>query len=238
MDVSINGPRIYFTIPILGGIDITETIINSFIVIILVAVICKILTHKMEKVPRKTTQKIAEIIVKTIDNLVVSTMGKNNIGFTPYILTLFCASIFGSLISLVGLRSVTADINTTLTWALMTFFLIHGFGVRKKGISYFKGFIQPYALLLPLNLISEIATPISLTFRHFGNIVSGMIISTLVYAGLASASAAIFNIGIPFLQAGIPAVLSLYFDLFAGAMQAFIFCMLTMVFVSNAASEE
>lgn len=238
MDVSITGPKIYFTLPVFGGIDITETIVNSFIVIIIVAVLCKILTHKLEKVPRKTTQKIAELAVNAIDNLVVSTMGKGNIGFAPYILTLFCASVFGSLISLVGLRSVTADINTTMTWALMTFFLVHGFGVKKKGLSYFKGFAEPIPFLLPLNLISEVATPISLTFRHFGNIVSGMIISSLVYAGLSSLTLSIFNIGIPFLQIGIPAVLSVYFDLFSGCMQAFIFCMLTMVFVSNAAATD
>ncbi len=237
MELSINGPRILFTIPIFGGIDITQTIANSFIVIIIVAVLCRILTYKLEKIPRKATQKIAEMAVNAIDSLVKSTMGKEFEWFAPYILTLFCASVFGSLISLIGLRSVTADLNTTMTWALMTFFLIHGLGIKRKGLKYFKGFAEPVAFLLPLNIISEAVTPISLTFRHFGNIVSGMIITTLVYAGLAGLTTSVFNVGIPFLQAGIPAVLSIYFDLFAGCIQAFIFCMLTMVFVSNAASE-
>ncbi|MEG1996209.1 MAG: F0F1 ATP synthase subunit A [Oscillospiraceae bacterium] len=233
MDISINGPKVLFTLPIFGGIKINETIVNSWIIIGFVLVLCLFLTHKLEKKPTKKRQLIAEKIVTTIDNLVSSTMGEKNIGFAPYILCIMTFSLLGSLISLLGLRSVTADINVTLGWAMMTFFLVHGNGIKKKGIGYFKGFAQPVPVMLPLNIISEVATPISLSFRHFGNIVAGFIITTLMYGGLAAASSAI-GLAIPVLQVGVPAILSVYFDLFSGFMQAFIFSMLTMVFISNA----
>ena len=115
----------------------------------------------------------------------------------------------------------------------------NGFG------GYLKGFTTPIAVFTPFNIISELATPISMAFRHFGNIVSGGVISTLVYAALAVLNNAVFGWlpgalgqimgGIPFLQVGVPAILSVYFDLFSSCMQGFIFCMLTMLYIANAA---
>ncbi|WMJ21827.1 F0F1 ATP synthase subunit A [Paludicola sp. MB14-C6] len=234
MDVSINGPKILFTLPILGGLDITETIVNSWIVIILVFIICKLLTHKLEKIPRKRSQQIAEKLVTMIDKLVATTMGERNKKFAPYILTLFTFSSLGSLISLLGFRSVTGDINVTLTWGLMTFLLIWANGLKTHGLGYFKGLFEPVFVMFPLNVISNTAIPVSLAFRHFGNITAGMIISTLLHGALAAASYALLRLPIPFLEIGIPGVLSVYFDVFSGFMQAFIFCMLTMVNVANA----
>lgn len=234
MGIEINGPKIYFTIPIFGGLDVNETLVNSWIVIGIIFVLCLILTRKLEKVPRKRTQQIAEKLVTMADKLVVQTMGERNKKFTPYIMTLMAFSAIGSLISLVGLRSITADINVTLAWGLLTFFLIWISGIRTHGIGYFKGLISPTPVMLPLNLISEVSTPFSLAFRHFGNITAGMIISILVYGALGAAAAAVFGIALPIFQIGVPAVLSVYFDVFSGCMQAFIFSMLTMVYVSNA----
>ncbi len=188
----------------------------------------------MKKKPVEKKQIIAEKLVLMMDNLVSGTMGVKNISYTPYILTLFLSSIFGSLISLIGLRSITADINTTMTWSVITFFMIQIAGVKSKGIKHYKGLMEPMAFMLPLNIVGELSTPVSMGFRHFGNIMAGMVITTLVYSGLSSLTTIIFSTSIPFLQVGIPAFLSLYFDLFSGLMQAFIFCMLTMVFVSKA----
>lgn len=89
-----------------------------------------------------------------------------------------------------------------------------------------------------MNIIGEIATPVSMGFRHFGNVLAGTIISTLVYAGLTIATQAVLNIAFPLFAIGIPAVLSVYFDLFSGCIQAYIFGMLTMVYVSNANAPE
>ena len=108
---------------------------------------------------------------------------------------------------------------------------------------YLLGFTKPIFVLTPFNILSELATPISMGFRHFGNIVSGSVITALVYAALAALSTAVFGwlpgfLGtIPIFQLGIPAVLSVYFDLFSSAMQAFIFCMLTTLYIANAAEE-
>ena len=110
---------------------------------------------------------------------------------------------------------------------------------------YLKGFTQPIPLLTPFNILSELATPISMACRHFGNILSGIVINGLIYAALAVASSAILGLipglvgdvlaQIPVLDVGIPAILSVYFDWFTGVMQAFIFCMLTTMYIANAA---
>ena len=234
----MEGPKIFFTIPLFGGIKIDETIVNAYLILVIIFILCKVLTHKMEKIPRKKTQIIAEKLVMTIDNLVEGTMGKNFMAFSPYIMALFASSILGSLIGLVGLRSTTMDINTTGAWALMTAFFIHFIGFKTNGFKrYTKSFAEPVPFLLPINLIGIVSTPVGMALRHFGNIIAGNIIMTLVYTGLASLSSMI-HLPVPVLQAGLPAILSLYFDLFSGFMQAFIFCMLTMVYISNSAPDE
>ena len=161
---------------------------------------------------------------------------------------LFASSLFSSLLSLVGMFPPTSDLSTTLAWAVMVFVLITYTKIRTGGVGgYLKGFTQPIFVLTPFNILSELATPISMAFRHFGNIVSGSVITALVYAALATASHALFAwlpgaagelLGsIPILQVGVPAVLSVYFDLFSSFMQAFIFCMLTTLYIANAADD-
>ena len=121
--------------------------------------------------------------------------------------------------------------------------------IKTNGLGgYLLGFTTPIPVFTPFNIISELATPISMAFRHFGNIMSGGVISTLVYAALAVASNAMLGLLpgalgevlslIPIFQLGIPAVLSIYFDLFSSLMQAFIFCMLTMLYIANAAESD
>lgn len=237
----MEGPKIVFEIPLFGGIPVSETIVNSWLVIIFIAVVCKILTSRMEKVLRGK-QVVAEKIVLAIQGLVEQTMGKDKMRFAPYIGTLFMYSALCSLSSLVGLRPPTADLNTTLGWALVTFAMVQYNSVKSHGVKgYLKGFASPTPVMLPMNIVSEAVNPISMSFRHFGNIAAGTVITSLVYGGLATASAALigwipnaFISSIPILQLGVPAILSIYFDLFSGCLQAFIFCMLTMVFVANA----
>ena len=150
-----------------------------------------------------------------------------------------------SLASLLGLWSPTADVNTTLAWALVVFTLITYHKIKGHGIGgYLKGYTEPIFLMTPFNILGEVFTPISMAFRHFGNIVSGYVISMLIYAALIAANHALFGLlpgvvgellaQIPILGVGIPAVFSLYFDWFGSFIQAFIFCMLTMIFISTA----
>lgn len=231
------GAKIVFTIseniPIIGGVPITETITTTWVIMAVLIIGSILLTRNFQKVP-KGVQNVLELIVSSVYGLVDSTMGSDKVGFAPYIGTLMIYLAIANLIGLLGIRPPTADLNMTLALALITFFMIHFNGVRRKGFfGYIKGFTEPFVLITPINLIGEIATPVSLSFRLFGNMVGGTIIMGLVYSALAAFSTSL-GIGIPILQVGIPAILHVYFDLFSGLLQTFIFAMLTMVFVSGA----
>lgn len=237
MDTNITGARIYwesdFSLPIFGHISITETMVNAWVVMLLILGMCIFFTHNLQKIP-KGKQAFIEKVILMLDGLIEQNMGKGCEQYAPYIMTLMLSSMLGTLTSLIGLRSVTADLNTTLGWALMTFAMIIYTNLRYKGLGgYLKGFLEPLPVMLPLNILSEIATPVSMSFRHFGNIAGGMVISTLLIGALGSLSSAL-HLPIPLLQIGIPGVLSLYFDLFSAGIQAFIFSMLTMAYVGSA----
>lgn len=244
MDSIGQGPRVVFTLPIFGGIDITETIVIGWIIIVAVLLLCLWLTRDLKKVPEKKRQLVAEMFVNFVNNSVKETMGERFMRFAPYIATLLVYAVLGALVSLIGLRSMTADFNVTLTWALMTFTLITYYKIKTNGFGgYLKGFAQPMALMTPLNIISEVATPLSMAFRMFGNVSGGMVITGLIYAALGALSNALnisFAVGSVVINLGqifTPAVLSIYFDLFSGCIQAYIFATLTMVYVSAAAEE-
>ncbi|NCB05780.1 MAG: F0F1 ATP synthase subunit A [Clostridia bacterium] len=242
MEVNVTGARILFEIPILGGIPITETLVTTWIVMALIVGVCLYLTHNLKVRPESRRQIVAEYLVSAANNLVVGNMGERFRYYAPFIASLFAMSTLCSLSSLTGLFAPTADLNTVLAWAVLSFVLITYYKVKTNGWKeYGKGFLKPIFIMAPLNVISEIATPMSMAFRHFGNIASGMVISALVYGALAVLSHTLFAwlpgalSQIPFLQVGLPAVLSIYFDLFSGVIQAFIFCMLTMNFIAMAA---
>ncbi len=249
MNVEITGARIYFTIPVLGGIPITETMVNAWIVMALITGLCIFLTHGMTVRGTGRRQVIAEFLVQTAQKFVDGNMGRRFSHFAPFVAALFSMSLLSSLLSLVGMYPPTSDLSTELAWAVVVFVMITATKIRAGGLSgYLKGFTEPIFVLTPFNILSELATPISMAFRHFGNIVSGSVISTLVYAALAVANRALFGLlpgflgellgSIPFLQVGVPAILSVYFDLFSSFMQAFIFCMLTTLYIANAAGDE
>ena len=240
MNIDVHGPKVMFEIPIFGGIQVSETIVNMWIVMAVIALICFFLGRNLTVKNPSKRQLVAEKIVTMITDMVTGVMGKHNAHWAPYIGTLLLLSAFSSLSSLTGLRPPTADLNTTLGWALVTFFMIQITKIRHHGFGgWLKGFAEPVVVMTPMNIISELATPISMSFRHFGNIAAGLVITSLIYGSLAALSSFVLGWipvigGIPFLQVGLPALLSIYFDLFTSCLQAYIFCMLTMVFVSNA----
>ncbi len=232
------GPRIVFEIGkgvLENPIQITETITVTWFIMAVLVILSIIFTRNLEKIPNKI-QNVIELIVDTINGLTKQTMGEDKLSFAPYIGTLMIFLAIANLIGLLGLRPPTADVNTTMALAMITFTLIHVNGTRRKGIGkYLKGFTEPMILMTPINLIGEIATPISLGFRLFGNIVGGMIIMNLVYSALAGLSTMILGASAPpIFQTFIPSLLHGYFDVFAGVLQSFIFAMLTMVNVSMA----
>ena len=246
MNVNIQGAPIYFEIPILGGIPITATLVVSWGVMLVLTLVCIWLTHDLKVRNISKRQAVAEKIVMTAENFVRSNMGAQWMRLVPFISAIFALSLGSSLASLLGFWAPTADVSVLLGWALIVFMLITYYKIKTNGfLGYLKGFCDPIFVMAPFNVLGEVFTPISMAFRHFGNIVSGTVISTLVYAALVVANHALFSIipgvvgqwlgAIPFLTVGIPAIISLYFDWFGSFMQAFIFCMLTMMFISTAA---
>lgn len=242
MDLNISGPGVYFTFHLFGiPISISQTAVALLAVTILLILAAFIVTRKIEKRPGGM-QVIVEKLVNMLYGLVESTMGKHNLKFAPYIGTLFLSSFFGSMIGLTKIfASTTGDLSVTMAWALVTTALVWYSSIKNFGFkAWLKGFTEPIAVMTPMNIVSEIANPISMAFRHFGNVAGGSVLMSVVYAALAGLSSVIFGwipgiIGeIPFFQVGIPAILSIYFDLFSGFVQAFVFCLLTMIYVGNA----
>lgn len=219
----MNGPEIYGTI---FGFQITETIVNTWIIMAIAFVIFYALTRnlKAEGSPGKA-QVIGETVVTMMDSLVGSTMGKDKMQFGAYMLSLMMFLVFCNVSGFIGLRAPTADLNVTSTLAIMTFCMIHYSSIKSNGIKrYAKEYIEPLPFLLPMNILEQFTLPLSMGFRVFGNLTGGVIIMGLVYGALSEKL---------FLGLLIPIPLHFYFDGFVAALQAFVFTMLTMVFVSK-----
>ena len=292
MNLSVDGAFIYFTIPILGGINITQTTVSHLLVTIFLCVLSVMLGKRLKKRP-DGLQVMVEKGVMMLQNMVAESMGAHNIHWTPFIGTIFLSSLCGSFIGLTGFfRSSTADLSCTLVWAIMVSVIIWYNNIKNNGfVAWLKGFTEPIVVMTPMNIIGEIAQPVSMAFRHFGNLAGGGVITSLIYTSLSLGSsvlirlvtasgwlpsvilvavggaliflwknskkaiALVFGIlsavvgvsgllhvtGIfpdfPFLTYGIPAVLSCYFDLFSGFVQAYVFTLLTMVYIAGSLPE-
>lgn len=285
--IEVSGAKTLFQI---GPVTVTETIVSLIVVTVALAVVGILLGRNLQKRPGKL-QVLTEKGITMLMNLVTGTMGEHNIGWVSYIGTIFLSSILGSLIGLTGfLRSTTADLAVVLTWAVMTSMIIWYHNIKHNGfLGWLKGFTEPIAVMTPMNIVSEIAQPVAMAFRHFGNVAGGSIITMIIYTALSLASTALIGaisqtvllpailivlgivwlayalkknklvgkifgcvfsvlgilgvlthfdllggVQIPILQLGVPAVLSIYFDLFSGFVQAFVFSLLSMVYIAGA----
>ena len=289
MNVNVTGAYIYFYIPIFGGIPITQTTVSVFLVTMILGIAGVLLGRKLRKRP-DGKQVLVEKGVMMLYDMVVETMGVHNAHWMPFIGTIFLSSICGSFIGLTGfLRSSTADLSCTLVWSLMVTAIIWYNNIKNNGLlGWLKGFTEPIAVMTPMNIISEIAQPVSMAFRHFGNVAGGGVITGILYMALSMVSGLVLNLiagsgvvvscvllvlaalliflwtrmkkvvalvigiisgvlgffgllqatgiltGVPILALGIPAVLSVYFDLFSGFVQAYVFTLLSMVYIAGA----
>ncbi|MCQ2465891.1 MAG: F0F1 ATP synthase subunit A [Clostridia bacterium] len=238
--ITVTGAHIFFTIDLpLGGLPITESQVNSWLVIISLFFFCLFLTYNLKTKNISTRQVIAEWIVESVDKLVKSNMGDFFMGFAPFITAILGISAMSSLMTLFGLFPATSDINVVAGWAILVFFLITYYKLKAGPFVYLKSFTEPIAVFAPINVASEFATPFSMSFRHYGNVLSGSIISILIATGLGGLSKFVLQwLPEPFssfeiFRIGIPAIFSIYFDIFSGCLQAFIFAMLTMLYVSG-----
>ncbi len=208
-------------------IIIPDTIINVWLVVVLLIVFALITSRKIknEGTDRAPSNflNIVELLIEATEGLVRATMGSQNMGFLPYFLTIILFLLVANLLGLLGLSPPTSDYSVTLSLALITFFLTQYWKVRNSGgiLGYLKGFGEPIIFLAPLNIIGELANPISLSFRLFGNIMSGGIIIALIYQGVG------------FIAPVITAPLHAYFDVFSGVLQTFIFVILSIIFIGG-----
>ena len=197
MEVSINGARILHTfenVPLLGSVQITQTLAVSWLIMIIITGLCIWLGSGLKVTNISRKQAVAEMGYNAIVNFVRGNMGPEFDRYIPLVCTIFITSVISNLISLLGIWSPTADLMTELAWALVVFVLITYHKIKASGIvGYLRGFLDPIFILLPINVMSECFTPISMACRHFGNILSGTVISALIYAALTAASNALFG---------------------------------------------
>ena len=243
--ISIAGANIFFTLPFpVQDIVITEAQINSWLVIASMLGVCLYMTHGFSAGIKCRRHVIAEWVVEKTDGLVKENMGDFFIAFSPFVGAIMAISAFSSLLTLFGLYPPTSDLNVVAGWAILVFILITNYKLKGGLGNYLKGYLEPIFVMAPMNVVSELATPLAMSFRHYGNVLSGAVIAALVAGGLEGLSSLLLGwlpgiLGkIPFLKIGIPAVLSIYFDIFSGCMQAFIFAMLTMMYVAGGFPED
>ena len=206
MDIEINGARILATfenVPLFGTVQITQTLIVSWLVMIIISALCIWLGSNLKVTGISRKQAVAEMLYTSLVNFVRGNMGVSFDHYIPLVGTIFITSIVSNLISLLGIWSPTADLMTELAWALVVFVLITYHKIKSSGFGgYMKGFLDPIFVMAPINVMSELFTPVSMACRHFGNILSGTVISVLIYGALTVASSALFGlIGSSFLAA-------------------------------------
>jgi len=208
----------------IGGepVYLTETMVSTWVVMAVLigfAVFVRVKLKSFKDVPTGF-QSLVETAVDMMTNLVRSVLGDKLKILGGYFFAIFAFILVSNYVGIVGLKPPTSDIATTLPLGLGTFVFIHIAGVRfQKGI-YFKAYLKPIFIFLPMNIIAELSRPVSLGFRLFGNILGGVILSVIVYSMLPTV-----------LQFALPGVVHLWFDLFVGALQAFVFTMLSLTFI-------
>ena len=171
-------------------------------------------------------QNVVELMVEMLDNMVGGSMGQAASRFQNYIGTIFIFILVSNISGLLGLRPPTADYGVTLPLALVTFGMIHYNKWKyQKPKTIWEDLCSPLPpwlpIWMPINVISAVAVPVSLSLRLFANVLSGTAMMALIYGLLG------------WIATAWPAVLHVYFDLFSGAIQTYVFCMLTMTYISN-----
>ncbi|MCL1822898.1 MAG: F0F1 ATP synthase subunit A [Oscillospiraceae bacterium] len=220
----ITGAYVITSFELFGiSFNLTSSVAVQWLVMLLLGTLFFVLGRNLKVKPEGKRQMIAEMLAGFASDMVRDGMGEKYRKWTPYIATLLCFSICNSLAGLLGFSSPTGDLSVILAWGIITFIMVQRNKFKTGGVKgFFKSFVEPLPFMLPFNIIGELANPLSQSFRHFGNIMAGGIIMGLIYWALG------------YFAVFVPAVLSLYFDLFGAVVQAYIFATLTMTYVANA----
>jgi F-type H+-transporting ATPase subunit a len=219
-------PKNDITIPLFGGFQISETVITMWIVsliIIAFAAIFRLFLFKRFKEHPKGFQNAIEICVEGINKFSIGHLGEHGASIAAYVFSIAAILVISGLVELFGVRAPATDINFTASIAIMSFVLIFALGIRYKGVrGFLKAYSKPMIFMVPIKLLTDIAKPVSLASRMFGNMFSGLVCMDLVYGAMK------------YFAVGIPAFLALYFNLFHVGMQTFIFLTLTLSFINEA----
>ncbi len=208
------------------GLNLSTTIISTWIamaVILIAALILRFTVIKKMKDRPGGVQNALEAAVEAVLNYVHSKVHGMSDGFSAYIFTIAIFLVTCAVLEMFGLKTPAADITLTFSLAFITFVLINYYGIRRKGIrGRLKSLSSPTVAVLPIRLITDIALPVSMSARLFGNMLGGMIVMDLIYGSLGNNAV------------GIPGVFGLYFNVFHPLIQAFIFVTLTLTFINEA----
>lgn len=204
---------------------ITTTHVCELIIIVGIIIFALVARHKImhaEEIPRGF-QNVVELLVETLEKYVHGTMGKHGTkAYVNYVGTIMLFILLCNISGLIGLRAPTADYEVTLCLAVISVAMIQYNNVKWNKFGAITNLFKPIPLLFPINLIGEVATVVSLSLRLFGNVMAGTVMISLYYTLMPV-----------FATIGIPAALHAYLDMFSGAIQAYVFTMLTMVFITN-----
>lgn len=213
-----------FTIPILGGIPVTESIVVTWIIMAAVILLCIIFVKNLSVERPGRKQLVLESAVGGINNFFEEVMGGHGKEYFPYLIAVAIYIGIANLIGILGFKPPTKDINVTAALAIMSILLIEIAGVRQRGVKgWLKSFAEPMPLVLPINILEIFIKPLSLCMRLFGNVLGSFVIMELLKTIVPAIA---------------PAVFSCYFDIFDGLIQAYVFVFLTSLFIKEAIEVE
>ena len=203
---------------------ITTTTIGMWIVTIIILLIAILANRALKNANDEpgTFQNVLEYAYEMLQKMADGILAGNAKRFVNYIGTIFLFILFCNLSGLLGLRAPTADYGVTFLLGMFTFFIVNYQGIKNRKLRHFTSLFEPTPILFPINLIGELANPLSISLRLFANLLSGVIIMGLWYGMMPI-----------FVNIGIPAALHVYCDVFSGAIQTYVFCMLTMVYIND-----
>jgi F-type H+-transporting ATPase subunit a len=209
-----------FTIPIGDGLPVSESVVITWGIMAFILICSLILTYNLKVHPTSKRQIVAETIVIKLEGFVQGMIGPAGKRYVPYLTCVILYLGIANLLGLFGIKPPTKDLNVTAAMAIMSIILIEYSGIREKGVKkWLKAFAEPVAIVTPINILELFIRPLSLCMRLFGNILGAFIIMELVKM---------------LVPAVVPVPLSLYFDIFDGLIQAYIFVFLTAMFIREA----
>lgn len=209
-----------FKIPILGGIKVSESVVVTWFIMAVLVALAMLLTRNLRVENISKRQIVLETAIGGLQNMLGGIIGKEGIKYVPYLTTVIIYIGISNIIGLFGFKPPTKDLNVTVGLAIMSIFLIECAGISKKGVkNWFKHFVEPMPIIMPINVLEIFIRPLSLCMRLFGNVLGAFVVMELV------------KIMVP---AIIPIPFSLYFDIFDGLIQAYVFVFLTSLFIKEA----